>query len=126
MVYLRPGSRIARQVPESVLGWLPTAELLIEESGFRRWLRKQGRIAGTHSKGRPPRTDAIDLTRALVAQGRWKASDKPGELYNLLNERGRLQIPVGRSTANRIAHELGYRRRAKSIQSNPKGKTRSK
>lgn len=111
LVYLRAASAAADMVPESMLRWLPAAELLLEESTFRRWLRrKRGK-----GPGRPARIDALELARFLVAEGKWKTTAPVGQLYQLLNERGRLDKPVGRGTATRIANELGYRSRPRKV-----------
>ncbi len=106
LVYLRPGSKEARGAPD----WLPTAELLLDERGFQRWLAK---VPGKRP-GRPSRDDARLAADALVKEGKWQRSDKPALLFQLLNERGVLAEPVGRETVNRIAREFGYEPRRKA------------
>lgn len=101
----------ARGLPERMLGWLPTAELLVDERQFTRWLRGGETRKRT---GRPARKDAIEAATALKANGRWNPTiHTPGELHHLLNAPGLLTKSIGPSTANRIAVELGYKPRRK-------------
>lgn len=101
----------ARSLPERLLGWLPTAELLVDERQFMRWLRRGETRKRT---GRPARKDAIEAATALKANGRWDPkTHTPGELHHLLNAPGVLTKPIGPSTTNRIAVDLGYKPRRK-------------
>lgn len=114
-LYLRSGTRWQRIVPKRMWAWLPEAELLIDETSFKRWLRKQQ--PARNPRGRPARVDAREKAEALVAEGTWNpASGTPGQLDYLLNAPGVLTKSVTLSTVSRIAQELGYRpRRARAL-----------
>jgi hypothetical protein len=101
----------ARSLPVRLLGWLPTAELLVDERQFMRWLRRGETRKRT---GRPARKDAIEAATALKADGTWSpATHTPGQLHHFLNAPGVLAKPISLSATNRIAVDLGYKPRRK-------------